>query len=112
MYINAMNAPTEISITQARSELAEVIDRARMNHEPVYLMRHGQRVAAIVDSSDLARLLELAEDMNDILEARTIIERSLNRLPLCSLQIIIASSELVKLSKHTLKELFSFCIIP
>jgi len=70
MYINAMNAPTEISITQARSELAEVIDRARMNHEPVYLMRHGQRVAAIVDSSDLARLLELAEDMNDILEAQ------------------------------------------
>lgn len=64
-----MRTSTEISITQARNELAEVVDRTRMEHEPIYLMRHGQRVAAIVDSSDFARLLELAEDMSDILAA-------------------------------------------
>ncbi len=64
-----MSTSSEIGIPQASNELDEVVDRARMEHEPIYLMRHGQRVAAIVDSSDFASLLELAEDMSDILAA-------------------------------------------
>jgi prevent-host-death family protein len=65
MYILYMTSPAEISVTDARRDLANVIDRARLEHEPVYLVRHGQRVAAVVDAGDYDRLLELAEDMSE-----------------------------------------------
>lgn len=55
-----------LSVSQARQQLAAVIDRARATHEPVYLERHGRRVAAVIDADDLDRLIELAEDMEDI----------------------------------------------
>ncbi len=61
--------PITISVTDARRELANVIDRARTEHEPVYLVRHGQRFAAVVDAGGYDRLLALAEDMSDILAA-------------------------------------------
>lgn len=35
-------------------------------HQPVYLSRHGRRIAALIDADDLDRLMELAEDMADI----------------------------------------------
>jgi prevent-host-death family protein len=55
-----------LSISAAREQLALVIDRVRSEHLPVYLTRHGHRVAAIIDADELERLLELAEDMEDI----------------------------------------------
>lgn len=55
-----------LSISEAREQLAAVIDRARTEHRPVFLSRRGRRVAAIVDADDLDRLLDLAEDMSDI----------------------------------------------
>ncbi|MFA4926986.1 MAG: type II toxin-antitoxin system Phd/YefM family antitoxin [Patulibacter sp.] len=55
-----------LSVSQARQQLAAVIDQARESHEPVYLERHGRRVAAVIDADDLDRLIELAEDMTDI----------------------------------------------
>jgi prevent-host-death family protein len=55
-----------LSISDAREQLASVIDRARTDHQPVYLYRRGHRVAAVIDADDLDRLLELAEDMADI----------------------------------------------
>lgn len=57
---------TPLSVSQARQQLAAVIDRARDTHRPVYLERHGRRVAAVIDADDLDRLIELAEDMLDI----------------------------------------------
>lgn len=60
-----------IPVSQARRQLAAVIDRVRETHEPVYLERHGRRVAAVIDADDLDRLIELAEDMNDIRAAET-----------------------------------------
>jgi prevent-host-death family protein len=65
-----MTVAIEISVTQARKELAEIIDRARVEHEPVYLVRHGHRIAAVLDVVDYERLVALAEDMSDILAAR------------------------------------------
>ena len=65
-----MSASIEISVTQARSALSDVIGRARMEHQPVYLVRHGHRVAAVLDVVDYERLVGLAEDMSDILAAR------------------------------------------
>lgn len=55
-----------LSISDARDQLAAVIDRARTEHRPVFLSRRGRRVAAVIDADDLDRLLELAEDMADI----------------------------------------------
>jgi prevent-host-death family protein len=55
-----------LSISDAREQLAAVIDRARTEHRPVFLSRRGRRVAAVIDADDLERLLDLAEDMADI----------------------------------------------
>jgi prevent-host-death family protein len=55
-----------LSVSEARGQLSALIDRARADHEPIFLSRHGRRVAAVIDADDLDRLIELAEDMADI----------------------------------------------
>lgn len=55
-----------LSISDARTQLAAIIDRARADHQPVYVARRGRRIAAVIDADDLDRILELAEDMADI----------------------------------------------
>lgn len=74
MYISAFladNLPMpEMTVTDARARLADVVDEARVNHDPVYLTRRGQRVAAVIDAADLARLIEAAEDLADIEASR------------------------------------------
>jgi prevent-host-death family protein len=69
MYVQYMTVVDDLSVSEARTQLAAIIDRARSEHVPVYLARHGKRVAAVIDADDLERLLELAEDMTDILDA-------------------------------------------
>ncbi|MEO6700514.1 MAG: type II toxin-antitoxin system Phd/YefM family antitoxin [Jatrophihabitantaceae bacterium] len=64
-----MDMATDINVSDAREKLSALIDQATSGQVPVYLARRGRRVAAIVDSDVLARLLELAEDMEDILAA-------------------------------------------
>lgn len=64
-----MSDPGERSVSDARKDLAAVIDAARSTHEPVWLSRHGHRVAAVVSADDLERIQALAEDMQDILDA-------------------------------------------
>ena len=53
-------------MSEARSQLASIVDRVRADRQPVYLARRGRRVAAIIDADDLDRVLQLAEDMADI----------------------------------------------
>ncbi|WP_097189426.1 type II toxin-antitoxin system Phd/YefM family antitoxin [Ornithinimicrobium cerasi] len=60
----------ELTVTDARARLAEVVDEARVRHDPVYLTRRGQRVAAVIDADDLDRLIEAAEDLADLEAAR------------------------------------------
>ena len=55
---------SEIAITEARARLASIIDDART--EPVYLTRRNRAVAAVVDATLLAQLLEDAEELADI----------------------------------------------
>ncbi|MGI9003160.1 MAG: type II toxin-antitoxin system Phd/YefM family antitoxin [Pseudonocardia sp.] len=55
-----------LNISEARDQLASIVDRVRAEHRPVWLARRGRRVAAVVDADDLDRLFELAEDMIDI----------------------------------------------
>ncbi len=61
-----MSTAQPLSVSDARDQLASIINRARANHEPVFLSRRGRRVAAVIDADDLERLIELAEDMTDI----------------------------------------------
>lgn len=55
-----------LSVSEARRQLAAIIDRVGAEHAPVYLARRGRRVAAVIDADDLDRILALAEDMTDI----------------------------------------------
>jgi prevent-host-death family protein len=55
-----------LNISDARTQLAAIVDRARTRHEPVYVTRRGRRVAAVIDADDLDRILALAEDMAGI----------------------------------------------
>lgn len=55
-----------LTVSEARRQLASIIDRVRAQHTPVYLARRGRRVVAVIDADDLDRILELAEDMADI----------------------------------------------
>lgn len=74
MYISAVMAHdgsmSEVTVSDARARLADVVDAARVGHEPVYLTRRGRRVAAVIDADDLDRLVEAAEDLADIEAAR------------------------------------------
>ena len=66
-YVSYMTVSTpDLAVSEARQQLATIIDRARAEHVPIYLARRGRRVAAVIDSEDLERILELAEDMADI----------------------------------------------
>lgn len=75
MYINAVSAimlgvMSDMTVSDARARLADVVDAARVGHDPVYLTRRGQRVAAVIDAEDLDRLIAAAEDLADIEAAR------------------------------------------
>lgn len=57
---------SEMTVTEARARLADVVDEARVAHDPVFLTRRGRRVAAVVDAEQLEQLLEAAEDLADL----------------------------------------------
>ena len=57
---------SEMSVSEARARLADVVDEARVAHDPVFLTRRGRRIAAVVDADQLTQLLEDAEDLADI----------------------------------------------
>jgi len=61
---------SEMTVTEARARLADVVDEARVEHDPVFLTRRGRRIAAVIDADDLEQLLEAAEDLADIRSAR------------------------------------------
>jgi prevent-host-death family protein len=61
-----MSSDATLTVSEARRQLASIIDRVRADHAPIYLARRGRRVAAVIDADDLDRILELAEDMADI----------------------------------------------
>jgi prevent-host-death family protein len=61
-----MSTTVPVSISEARDQLAAIVNRARTEHEPIFLSRRGRRVAAVIDADDLENVIELAEDMADI----------------------------------------------
>jgi len=67
-----MSVSESLTVTDARQHLASIIERVRLQHDPVYLTLRGRRVAAVINSDDLDRLFELAEDMADVLAAEEV----------------------------------------
>ncbi|MGW5129368.1 type II toxin-antitoxin system prevent-host-death family antitoxin [Streptomyces sp. NPDC004069] len=51
----------EIPVTQARAELADLINRVVYGGERVVVTRHGKPLVALVSAADLERLEQLAE---------------------------------------------------
>ncbi|MEU7055908.1 type II toxin-antitoxin system Phd/YefM family antitoxin [Streptomyces sp. NPDC046197] len=51
----------EIPVTQARAELADLINRVVYGGERVVVTRHGKPLVALVSAADLERLEEPAE---------------------------------------------------
>ena len=58
---------TQFPVAEARSRFSDVIETAA--HEPVFLTKHGERQAVVVSVAEYERLLEAAEDLEDILAA-------------------------------------------
>jgi prevent-host-death family protein len=61
-----MSTIDSLSISEARKQFSSIVDSACTEHEPVFVTRRGQRVAAVIDADDLEEILALAEDMSDI----------------------------------------------
>ncbi|MEV5547472.1 type II toxin-antitoxin system Phd/YefM family antitoxin [Streptomyces sp. NPDC052309] len=55
----------EIPVTQARAELADLINRVVYGGERVVVTRHGKPLVALVSAADLERLEELQEPPGD-----------------------------------------------
>ena len=54
---------TEIPVTQARDELAELINRVAYGHERIILTRHSKPVACLVTPEDLQQLEQGRQEM-------------------------------------------------
>ncbi|MCT1802811.1 prevent-host-death protein [Kocuria sp. WRN011] len=61
---------SDMTVSDARARLADVVDTARVGHKPVFLTRRGHRIAAVVDAGDLEKLMSAAEDLADIQAAQ------------------------------------------
>lgn len=55
----------EIPVTQARAELADLINRVVYGGERVVVTRHGKPLVALVSAADLERLEQLPESADD-----------------------------------------------
>ena len=60
---------THMSVTKARSEFAEIVNRAAYGHERIVITRRGKDIAAMVPAEDMD-LLEKLEDHMDIEAAK------------------------------------------
>ncbi len=58
----------EVSVTDARTAFADLVNRAAYAHESAYLTKQGKRVAAVVPA-DALDLLDRVEDLVLSLEA-------------------------------------------
>lgn len=55
----------EVPVTQARAELAELVNRVVYGGERVVLTRHGKPLVALVSAADLRRLEEDADPADE-----------------------------------------------
>ena len=74
---------SRISVSEAREDLSETLNRVAYGRERVVLHRHGKDVAAVVSMEDLVlfeRLLEEYETRLDVKEADKALAESSDRV--------------------------------
>ncbi|WP_455359566.1 type II toxin-antitoxin system Phd/YefM family antitoxin [Streptomyces sp. SYSU K21746] len=71
----------EIPVTQARAELAELINRVVYGGERVVVTRHGKPLVALVSAADLQRLESAAEPAEEQVISSVSSVRSLTSAP-------------------------------
>ena len=70
-----------ISVTEARDEFADLVNRVAYGHERIMVARRGREVVAIVPAENVA-LLELLENEIDLAAARAALADPANAEPL------------------------------
>jgi len=55
----------EIAVSQARENLAEVIESTQRSGEPIVLTRHGRPVAVVLEHAAYERLVAAADEASD-----------------------------------------------
>ena len=71
---------SELSLSEARDHLGEIVSKAEHARERTVLTRHGKAVAAVVSIDDL-RGIEAAEDEADLAAAREALASTEPRVP-------------------------------
>ena len=71
----------QVAITDAREDLAEVVNRVSYRDERIVLTRRGKRLVAVVPIADL-ELLERLENAADVEEIRTALSDPDNAEPI------------------------------
>jgi len=64
--------PGHVTVSEARQDFAELVNRAAYGHERVRVVRRGREIAAIVSIEDV-ELLERLEGEFDLEEARAVL---------------------------------------
>lgn len=57
---------TDVTVSEARAHFSDLVDQVRVGREPIYVTRHGKKVAAVVDAMWLDTVIESLEDLQDI----------------------------------------------
>jgi len=70
-----------VTVSEARQDFAELVNRAAYGHERVRVVRRGREIAAIVPIKDV-ELLERLEDEFDLQEARAALADPENAVPI------------------------------
>lgn len=82
MYeVNDDHAAGHVSVSEARQDFAEIVNRAAYRGERVRVVRRGRAVAAIIPIEDL-ELLERIEDELDLEAAREALADPANAVPI------------------------------
>jgi antitoxin Phd len=55
---------TEMPVTEARERFSELVETAA--REPVFLTKRGKRQAVVISTAEYERLMEAAEDAEDL----------------------------------------------
>jgi len=73
MYKSADDHPTgHVTVSEARQDFADLVNRAAYGHERVRVVRRGREIAAIVPIEDV-EFLERLEDEFDLKEAHAVL---------------------------------------
>jgi prevent-host-death family protein len=72
---------SHVTVSEARQDFAELVNRAAYGHERVRVVRRGREIAAIVPIEDV-ELLERLEDEFDLQEARAALADPENAEPI------------------------------